>query len=513
MFGRGGVLWLLGHELRITWRNWWAATRRSGARSRIFLYIIMLAALGFGGYWVAKGISHVQPSEAPIVLGLIGAIFTFLLTLMVSQALMLITEALYQRGDLDLLLASPLPPWRILIVRMAAVALNVATFYLLLVGAVFIWLPVFGGWQWMGFAPSVLALALFATALSIVLARLLFRIIGPKATRIGAQIIASIIGAAFFLAIQSQNYVPPGERAKAYRVLVEHLIPVLGNPASPISLPARAAVGDPIALPIWIGVAVIFYLFAVWWFARSYLANASAIAGSGGARRRVDTRTRATRGGVMGSLVRKEWRLILRDPLLLSQILLPIVYFVPMFFALTRLGREGLNDYAVPSYSAAFVLISTTLAASLAWLTVSAEDAPDLIASAPITRDQLDTTKAIAAGAPVLALMVLPAAYSSYLSLFAGFWVMLGAAGAIISSCLIAIWYQQPGSRKNFRRRTRAGFLVNIAQVFITFCWTGATWFAVFGWALISILPAIVAIGLLLALHESRPAAKQAAKA
>jgi len=516
MFGRGGVFWLLGHELRITWRNWSAATKQRGGRGRIVFYVLMLLLLGFGGYWVADGISTLRPEPTPMVLGLIGVAFTFLLTLMVSQALMLITEALYQRGDLDLLLASPLPPWRILIVRMAAVALNVATFYLLLVGAVFVWLPVFGGWQWMGFAPSVLALALFATALAIVLARLLFRVIGPKATRIGAQIIASVIGAAFFLAIQSQNYVPPGERAAAYKALLEHLLPVLGNPDSPLSLPARAAIGEPVWLAVWIAVSVGFYLFAVWWFASRYLANASAIVGAGSRRRRADNRTRATRGGVMASLVRKEWRLILRDPLLLSQILLPMIYFLPMFWALTRLTKEGMNQFAIPSFASAFVLISTTLAASLAWLTVSAEDAPDLIASAPITRDQLDITKAIAAGAPVMALMLLPAAFSSSLSLFAGFWVLLGAAGAIVSSCLIAIWYQTPGSRKNFRRRTRAGFFVNLAQVFITFCWTGATWFAVFGWALISILPAIVALGLLLALHESRPAArtgKAAAKA
>jgi ABC-2 type transport system permease protein len=508
MFGRGGVFWLLTHELRITWRNWAAATKQRGGRGRVVLYAFLVLMLGFGGYWVAQGISSVQPSESPIVLAIIGAVFTFLLTLMVSQALMLITEALYQRGDLDLLLASPLPPWRILIVRMAAVALNVAIFYLALALAVFIWLPVFGGWLWMGFAPTVLALALFATAVAIVLARLLFRVIGPKATRIGAQIIASIMGAAFFLAIQSQNYVPPTERAAAYKALFERLMPVLGDPTSPVSLPARAAVGDHIALPLWIGACVAFYLFAVWWFARGYLANASAIAGSGGGKRRVDDRTYATRGGVMASLVRKEWRLILRDPLLLSQILLPLIYFVPMFLALTRLSKEGLNQYAIPSFASAFVLISTTLAASLAWLTVSAEDAPDLIASAPITRDQIDTTKAVAAGAPVLAIMVLPAAFSSYLSFFAGFWVMLGAVGAIASACLIAIWYQRPGSRKNFRRRTRAGFFINLAQVFITFCWTGATWFAVFGWPLISILPAIVALGILLALHESRPAAQ-----
>jgi len=507
MFKRGGVLWLLGCELRLTWRNFLAA---NAGRTRIILRIVLLALLLFGGYWAARGVSGVAAGFSQTTLGVVGGIFLFLLSFMSAQALMLITEALYQRGDLDLLLASPLSPWRILIVRMAAIAINVATLYLAIAGAVFVWLPVFGGWQWMGFAPSVLALALFATALAIILARFLFGVIGAKATRIGAQIVASILGAAFFLAIQSQNYVPPGERAAAYRALLQRLIPVLGDPGSPLSIPARAAMGDGLALSIWIATSIGLYCFAVWWFARGYIDNAAAIAG-GGARRRADLRTRATRGGVMASLVRKEWRLIVRDPLLLSQILLPIIYFVPMFFALTRLSREGLSQFSVPSLASAFVLISTTLAASLAWLTVSAEDAPDLIASAPVARDRLDTAKAVAAGAPVLALMALPAAFTSALSLLAGLWVLMGAGFAIASACLIAIWYQRPGNRKNFRRRTRAGFFVSLAQVFITVCWTGATWFAVFGWPLISILPGIMALGLLLALHESRPGAPQRA--
>jgi ABC-2 type transport system permease protein len=508
MLKRGGVAWLLGYELRLTWRNFLA---RNAGRMRIILRIVLLALLLFGGYWAARGVSGVAAGFTQTTLGVVGGVFLFLLSFMSAQALMLITEALYQRGDIDLLLASPLSPWRILIVRMAAIAINVATLYLALAGAVFVWLPVFGGWQWMGFAPSVLALALFATALAIIMARLLFRVIGAKATRIGAQIVASILGAAFFLAMQFPNYAPPGERAAAYRALLQRLIPVLGDPASPLSIPARAAMGDGAALAIWIATSIGLYCFAVWWFARGYLDNAVAIAGSGAARRRVDLRTRTTRGGVMASLVRKEWRLIVRDPLLLSQILLPIIYFVPMFLALTRLGRQGLSQFSVPSLASAFVLISTTLAASLAWLTVSAEDAPDLIASAPVARDQLDVAKAVAAGAPVLALMALPAAFASALSLWAGLWVLIGAGFAIASACLIAIWYQRPGNRKNFRRRTRAGFFVNLAQVFITFCWTGATWFAVFGWPLISILPAIMALGLLLALHESRPSAQQRA--
>jgi ABC-2 type transport system permease protein len=504
MLKPGSALWLLRHEMRISWRNWFAATRARG-RSAFVVYAILGALLLFGGYWAAQGLSETKPDVNEITLGVIGGIFLLLFTFMVAQALMLITEALYQRGDIDLLLASPLPPWRILIVRMTAVALNVATLYLFLVGAVFVWLPFFGGWQWMGLAPTVLALALLATAAALLLARVLFRVVGPKTTRVAAQILASLIGAVFFLAMQSQNYAPVEQRAQVYRALMARLAPMFGDAESPLSVPARAALGQPVEFGAWILIALGAYLFAVWWFASRFIANAAAIAGLGAARRRVDARVRQTRGGVGYSLVRKEWRLIARDPLLLSQILLPLLYFIPLFFVFgARLSRDGMEQLSLPGYASAFVLIATTLAASLAWLTVSAEDAPELIAAAPVSRDQIETAKALAAGGPVVALMLAPAVAASFLDPLAGVWLMIGSACAIASACLIAIWYQQPGSRKNFRRRTRAGFLVNIGQAFVTLSWVSATGLCVAGWAIAAIIPALIAIGLLLALHESR---------
>jgi ABC-2 type transport system permease protein len=503
MFKPGGVLWLLRHELRLSWRNWLA---RTAGPARIIFRVVVLAALLFGGYWIARGIAGVQPDIGPIPLTVVGGIFLLLLSFMVAQALMLITEALYQRGDIDLLLASPLPPWRILLVRMAAIAINVATLYLALAGAVFVWLPVFGGWQWMDFLPTVLALALFSTGVALFLAQFLFRVLGPKTTRIAAQILASLIGAAFFLAIQSQNYVPPEQRAEMYRSVLMRMVPILGDPASPLSLPARAAFGQPLEFAVWMVLSIAVYLIAVWWFSRRFIANASAIAGVGGGRRKVDARVRETQGGVNASLVRKEWRLIVRDPLLLSQILLPILYFIPLFFIFgTRFQKEGLSQFALPGFASAFVLIATTLAASLAWITVSAEDAPDLIAGAPVSRDQLERAKATAAAGPVILLLLAPAVIASLADWPAGLWLLVGGAGAIISVCLIAVWYQKPGTRKNFRRRTRAGFFVNMGQAFITLSWVGATGLAVAGWALASIIPVLIASGLLLAMHESRP--------
>ncbi len=507
MFGPGGALWLLGHELRLGWRGWRAASKSRGP-GRIVLYLTLGVFLLFMGYWAALGLSLLAPQATPLSVGLICLAFLVLSTLMLSQALVMITDALYQRGDLDLLLASPLPPWRILIVRMSAIALNVALFYLLVLGAMWVWLPFMGGgWRWMGLAPSVLALVFALTGVALIVARALFALIGPRNTRVVSQILGGVVGAAIFLAFQAQNLVPYEERAALMQQSMAALTRTLGDPESPLALPAHAALGEPAALALWIGACAALFVFAVWWFGRGFAANAASVASLGGGRRRHDLSVRRFRQGVTRTLVFKEWRLLARDPLLLSQIALQLIYLLPLFFIFARdMGEGGFGRAQIALFSGAFVLLSSTLASSLAWLTVSAEDAPDLIAAAPVPRSHAERAKAIAAGAPVLALMLIPIGGALFIDPVAAFWLALGVAAAIGSACLISIWHQAPGSRKDFRRRRAQGsFGAAFAQSFVLFGWAGATGLAVNGWPLASIVPALIALGLVLALHESRP--------
>ena len=506
MFGPGGVLFLLGHEMLLTWRAFRASGKGRHVRRAIF-YTMMAAFLGFGGYWAARFLSEVTPTPNVMTLGIVGGVIAILFSLMLSQALMLITESLYQRGDLDLLLSSPIPLWRIVIVRMSAIAINVGIFYLILVAAVCVWLPFFGGWAWIGFAPAILLLTLFATAAALVLARILFALIGPKNTRVAAQILGSLIGAAFFIASQIPRFSENESRARAMQDVFNAIIPVVGNPASPISLPARAAFDLNADLAIWAGVAAVSFLLAVWWYASGFARDAAAIAGLGQRRKRNTRAARAMRAGVNATLIFKEWRLLRRDPLLLSQILLPLLYFAPLFAVFgSRLGEEGFNRISAAGFSSAFVLLVTSFAASLAWLTVSAEDAPDLIASAPVSRDSIDNAKAAAAALPSVLLLLPPVIGAGIVvSPMVGFWLLLGGAAAIVSTCLIAIWHQTPGNRKEFRRRTRGSLLLNFGRSFVAFGWIGATGLAISGWPLLAIIPALLALGLMLALHESRP--------
>jgi ABC-2 type transport system permease protein len=74
--------------------------------------------------------------------------------------------------------------------------------------------------------------------------------------------------------------------------------------------------------------------------------------------------------------------LLRRDPWLVSQTLMQVLYLLPPALLLWRnFGEErGAIVVLVP----VFVMAAGQLAGGLAWLAVSGEDAPDLVATAPL---------------------------------------------------------------------------------------------------------------------------------
>ena len=98
----GSVLWLLRHELRLGWRG--AGGKRT-ARGLLVFAVVLSAALHVGAYILLR---KWPPGSGQLVLGLlIGAVAWFAISLMLAQAIFLSVSALFDRGDLDLLLSSP----------------------------------------------------------------------------------------------------------------------------------------------------------------------------------------------------------------------------------------------------------------------------------------------------------------------------------------------------------------------------------------------------------------------
>ena len=106
-----------------------------------------------------------------------------------------VTRAFYARSDLDLILSSPAAARKVFAVRIAAMALSVILMAVLL-GAPFINVLVWrGGARWLGAYGVVVAMGATAAALAVALTVALFRLIGPKRTRLVAQIVAAVIAA------------------------------------------------------------------------------------------------------------------------------------------------------------------------------------------------------------------------------------------------------------------------------------------------------------------------------
>src|SRR4029077_3637360 len=83
------------------------------------------------------------------------------------------------------------------------------------------------------------------------------------------------------------------------------------------------------------------------------------------------------------ALRRKEWTLLLRDPWLASQTLMQLLYLLPPALLLWRsfVDDSGALALIVP----VLIMAAGQLAGGLAWLTISGEDAPDLVAAAPVS--------------------------------------------------------------------------------------------------------------------------------
>ena len=93
-------------------------------------------------------------------------------------------------------------------------------------------------------------------------------------------------------------------------------------------------------------------------------------------------RSRFRRRSPARVLRQKEWTLLARDPWLVSQTLMQILYLLPPALLLWVTFRDGTGAYVV--LIPVVVMAAGQLAGGLAWLSISGEDAPDLVATAPI---------------------------------------------------------------------------------------------------------------------------------
>ena len=210
----------------------------------IGLAIFGVAVIAIGGIGLGFLAWRFPLPQTPLVaLMVTGGAFA-LFTLMLSQAINMSVQALFERRDLDLLLSSPLKPRVVLTVRAVSIALVAVMLYAALATPFIVTASVLGRPEWLGLYVLLIALAMVATTLGIMLTLGLFAAIGPRATRTVAQILAGVTGGIAFLASQMWNLTRPADEDDGAGPLYASLQGVLGHrPVRSRSAPGLAGPG------------------------------------------------------------------------------------------------------------------------------------------------------------------------------------------------------------------------------------------------------------------------------
>src|SRR6516165_7544727 len=466
------LTWFARHELKLAWREWLAMMtggRRGRKRAAAIGLVAFAALMHLPAYAV---IGRYAGLEAPLdKTSLIVLTSTILLAwaLMLSQAMESVTRVFYARADLDLIMSSPAKLTNIFSVRIAAIALVVTGMALLFSMPFVDVLVLNGGARWLAGFGVVVAIGFSAAAFAIAITILLFRLIGPARTRLIAQIVAAIIGAGFVIALQVAAILSYGKLSR-FAVLTSNAAAALAPDADSILWwPARAVLGDFSILLLLMSAGLVLLGFVMIVLAPRF-ADTAANASAQSASARQGRVAKAFRGGSrQQALRRKEFLLLQRDPWLMSQTLMQLLYLVPPALFLWRSFSD--QSTAIALITPLIVMAAGQLAGGLAWLTISGEDAADLVATAPLLPSRVTRAKIEVV---LVAIGVVFAPLVAGIALVAPWQAAVTAAGVIIgaaSATTIQLWFRVQAKRSQFRRRQTSSRLATLAEAFSSTGW------------------------------------------
>jgi len=479
MSSAADLTWFARHEIRLAWREWLAMiTGARRKRTRAVIGLLLLAAfLHLPAYAVIGRFADLHaPLDKPTLIVISATIF-LAWALILSQAIESVTRVFYARADLDLIMSSPVRLTNIFSVRIAAIALSVTAMALLLSSPFVDVLMIGGGIRWLSAFGVVIAIGLSAAAVAIAITVLLFRLIGPSRTRLVAQILAAIIGAGFVIALQVAAILSYGTLSRFAVLTSDAAAAYAPDFGSPLWWPARAAIGDGEMLALLLAGSLVLLGGVMAIFSPKFAGTVvSAAATTTTPRRR--SRSPSFRSGSRQSALRwKEFLLLRRDPWLVSQSLMQLLYLLPPALMLWRSFSD--SSAATVLITPVIVMAAGQLAGGLAWLTISGEDAADLVATAPMPSGSVIRAKVevvmIAIGvvfAPLIAALALASPVQAAVT---AVFIIIATA----SAAAIQLWFRVQAKRSQFRRRQTSSRIATFAEAFCSIGWAATAILAV----------------------------------
>lgn len=467
--------WLLVHELRLHWR---------GLSDNIALLLVLGGLLWLILHIVALFVMRNMPNEIDgTALVIAGLIVWFAGTLMLSAATVLAVKALFDRGDLDLLISSPLPVRSIFIVRGIGVAITAVILFAALL------LPfahagiVHGRFGFTAVYPVLAAMALGAAGVGFALTLILVRWFGARRARVLAQVLSALIGAVFFLTLQAGNIVPEAVRERWTPRLLDYFQSASWlSDNSPLWWPVRALFGEALPALMTVALGIGIFSLVVVKTSRAFVSGTQESV-SARARRSPTPAEQKFRQGLARNVMSKELKLIARDPDLIAKTLLQGLYLVPMIVIVARQGEIALV------FASAIIVLLASIAGNLAWITIAGEEAPDLVGTAPVNRSTVRWLKAAAALKPLAFVAVPVVVFYLLRSPVQAIAFALFLALALIAAAITQVWGSKPSSTRDLQARQKQNILLNLFEFVGTLVFSGAFYLTLIGfwWALLLI--------------------------
>ncbi|MEZ5923491.1 MAG: hypothetical protein R3D57_03815 [Hyphomicrobiaceae bacterium] len=474
----GSFLWLVRHDLRLAWRGVAGLVGSMRPATVAALVVVGLATMHVLAWPLVEILDpylHARGASIASLAAILGATFTWML----AQGIFGLTRALYHRADLDLLLGSPLSATRVIAAKVVSIAAGSFGSIAILALPVAHMGALFDGPHWLGIYVLLVAFALLSTAIGLALVVGLFFAVGPRRARLMAHLLAAGTAGAFVLGTQVVAMLPAAWRDSITDQIDASFLEQATGLAAILWIPVIVAQGNIVASTILLMLAGLGFSLAMVGAAGRFAAASLASAGSDAdAAPSGRTRFRSFRSGLGTCLRAKEWRLLLRDPSFFAQLALQVVYTIPIAVVLIRSETLSLALSIGPT----IVMIAAQVSGSIAWITVSGEDAPELLASAPVTRGAVDLAKLTAVAGPVLMLLAVPVIGLGLVSSpLAAFIVFLIAAMAATSTALLNFWHPMPGNRRGMLRRHSQSKMIGMIEHGLAMLWAFAVVFALMG--------------------------------
>jgi len=503
----GTINWFAKHELNLSWRDFvrmMTAGRTRRARPVILFMLFAALVLHAIAYlFLLPAISGgIEINTQTLVMIMGSLLLTF--SLMMSQAIELVTRVFYSRSDLDLILSSPVSEKKLFTVRIGAIAVTTSMLSVLLFSAAINVLALFDSAYWLAAYPVLLAAGAVATSISLWITVFLFKTLGARKTRLISQIIAAIVGAGFVIGIQLAAIASFGSISRFEFLQSELVLSLAPALESAVWIPARAIAGEGYALLITIFASGLLLWFTIQQLAAGFGEHVVKAAGVSQTQKgKHASSVSFSPRSVSSTLRRKEWKLLLRDPWLISQTLMQILYLLPPAFMMWQsFGADNaLGIVALP----VLVMATGQLSGGLAWLAISGEDAQQLVQTAPLEKSKILRAK-IEAVLVAIAIVVAPILFLvALLDLKLFVIATVGIVCATVSATMIQIWFRSQAKRSNFRRRQTSSKVATISEAFCSIMWAAATGIVAGGLHIVAVLPVIVALGILWIARSFKP--------